>query len=476
MERKLKKSVTIIIATVVFAAIFFLKCGRTEPQNQSASKFIQNKTRESFISPPIHGEDIAYTSYQIKSGKKTVLTHTTGSRIHIPADAFVDENGKPIKGKVTIKYREMHNAWDFFVSGIPMTYAKDSVKYHFESAGMFDIQGIVDGKQVYIAPGKTLKIDLASQNRANRFNNYYLDTISKRWLELGKNIVLISQRKEIECDTTKSSLLKVPVAPLEPFNADSVVKILELRVIDRKDFPELDGFENLKFEVIEDHGQYKSEKEPINCALPKITPSESKPGYYNLSMMMLKKNKSFWINWLVRPAFEGNDYAKAMSIYQDQLRKYKESLKRQEEQRIEMERAKKRENTMAQVYRALEVTKFGIYNCDNPLLIEWPSISPVFITKNGEKIMMQQITVFDKSINGIIRYELSNNNKIQINPKSDQMIIGVANDTVLYGLKADKMQQLNFTTSTCKISMERFNDHSLLEKMARDFFVSNTKQ
>ena len=105
MERKLKKSVTILIATVVFAAIFFIKCGHTEPQNQSASKSIQNKTRESFISPPMHGVDIAYTSYQIKSFKETVLTHNTGSRIHIPADAFVDENGKPIKGKVTIKYR-----------------------------------------------------------------------------------------------------------------------------------------------------------------------------------------------------------------------------------------------------------------------------------------------------------------------------------------------------------------------------------
>ncbi|HRD40305.1 MAG TPA: hypothetical protein PLC65_16880, partial [Bacteroidia bacterium] len=80
----------------------------------------------------------------------------TKSKIKVPQNAFVNKAGPDIIGDVEIQYREMHDQADIIASGIPMTYDSAGTKYHFESAGMFDIKASQNGEQVFLKHGKQI--------------------------------------------------------------------------------------------------------------------------------------------------------------------------------------------------------------------------------------------------------------------------------------------------------------------------------
>lgn len=98
-----------------------------------------------------------------------------GSNFHIPASAFVDEDGNQVRGKITIQYREFHEASEIIASGIPMNYTEYGVEYPFESAGMFELRAKQKGKAVFLAENKRIEVNLASNVVGDDFNFYYLN-------------------------------------------------------------------------------------------------------------------------------------------------------------------------------------------------------------------------------------------------------------------------------------------------------------
>lgn len=464
MESKLKRTLAPLglITIVLLVAISVSTCKPGKPKERTVS-VVKSKKEVPFINSPIREANIPYASYTVNTGKETELTHSSGTKIRIPADAFVDKDGIRIKGEVTILYREMHTPWDILVSGIPMTFVKDSVRYHFESAGMFDIKGMAKDRPVFIAPGKKLHVKMVSNTPANRFQNYYLDTVNKRWIELDKSKV-VTVHPEVKTDLALPAYLNdVPVPPVKPRRADSVVNILNIHIENRKDFPEFDPFEKLKFEVLESHGQFKAGNAPLQCSLPEVVPCDSAPGCYYLRAYV-KGEKQYRINWLIRPAYEGFDYEKAMKIYAEQQKQYREKLRLLEEQKKLAEKEEKRLESISQIYREIEFSKFGIYNCDNPLLIEWKEFQPSFITVNGEKLKINLVMIIDNSINGVIRFDLEPGGKIRLNPDANQKIIGVAEDASLYAANSKE-----FTTENVKLKLERFKDPAELKKFVSGF-------
>ena len=69
------------------------------------------------VAPPIKGVDVPFKDYKVEVAKGAVLETATGSTISIPANAFIDKDGNPIEGEVTIKFREFHDATDIIASG-----------------------------------------------------------------------------------------------------------------------------------------------------------------------------------------------------------------------------------------------------------------------------------------------------------------------------------------------------------------------
>lgn len=87
---------------------------------------------QSFISPPVASADIPNAVYVLNAQSDSTIQYPSGSKIHVPANAFLDKNGKVVTGKVDLRYREFKKASDVFVAGIPMTYDSAGEQFHFE--------------------------------------------------------------------------------------------------------------------------------------------------------------------------------------------------------------------------------------------------------------------------------------------------------------------------------------------------------
>ena len=114
------------------------------------------------VKPPLPFDDVSRTNYEVDNSSSATIKTSSGTAIKIPANAFVDENGNPVEGNVTVSYREFKNPLDFILSGIPMSYNDGEGKNQFISAGMFEINASVDGKKVFLKEGSKVEMDFAS--------------------------------------------------------------------------------------------------------------------------------------------------------------------------------------------------------------------------------------------------------------------------------------------------------------------------
>lgn len=182
--------VAVIGAAIVASSAFNFKAEPPKPTEtltattpvQQAAQPCQNTT---FIKPAFKGFDVDFASYPVTSGKARTIEVKGGTTIEIPACPFLTADGQEVSGTVEIKYREMNDPVDFAVSGIPMTYDSAGQKFVFESAGMFEIQGWKDGKQVVVNPACPITIKQKTVAKHPNFNNYYLDTVARNWQFLG---------------------------------------------------------------------------------------------------------------------------------------------------------------------------------------------------------------------------------------------------------------------------------------------------
>ena len=338
-----------------------------------------------FVSPPSEKLNIAYTNYKVDNAKGAELKHPSSSKIKIPKKAFVDKNGKEIVGEVTISYREFHNKADIIAGGIPMAYDSAGKKYNLESAGMFDILGTQNGEPVFIK--EEVKVEFASANPQDRFNQYYLDTMERNWKylrrddlnndgrttkdELGgenskaKNTKkLETLKREIEVIipkkidsvkvvyTNRASALPKPKEPLKPrkasgkqtFNIDASTS----------DFPELKAFGNFVFELGDENKNYSPEMNEITWHDIKISEGPKKGVNYLLTLRYNQRVEKL----IVYPVMTGNDLAKAQSYYQEKFEVYQASLQKRENTEIAL---RKEMEQKQQAYVAEQAKKKAEY-------------------------------------------------------------------------------------------------------------------
>ena len=123
----------------------------------------------------------APNKFTINSSKSQDLKLPTGSSIRIPANAFVDKNGIPIKGKVTIEWSEYHSITDVISSGIPMEYDSLGKAFNLVTGGMFKINGFQRGEEVFISKNKQLEVEIASTDQRRGMNFYSFDEVTQQW-------------------------------------------------------------------------------------------------------------------------------------------------------------------------------------------------------------------------------------------------------------------------------------------------------
>jgi len=278
------------------------------------------------VTPPLAGVNVPFSKYKINSKRGGVFTYPSGTKVKFQAGSFVDANGNVVNGNVEVRYREMHDAVDFFLSGIPMQYDSAGQTWQLESAGMLEVEAFVDGKVVYLDKNKPMEVEFASAYEGTNYNLYKFDTVQGNWVNRGKDEVGMMPAAKVKPDSARRKPPMVnpqdiagitkPIEPTRPLKADPKNNRF---VVDfnKEEFPEMANFTNVIFEVDEskekfDRGNYNITWESVMLSRGEET------GKYNLSLKKGLKQ----VKLDVYPVLDGEDYKKAMADYQVKYDKY----------------------------------------------------------------------------------------------------------------------------------------------------------
>ncbi|MDO8998594.1 MAG: OmpH family outer membrane protein [Bacteroidota bacterium] len=372
-----------VICTISYLTLFNNETKQNTKHEEITTQTLAQKKSpptKKFINEPSQKLKVNYTSYKINNAKGGEIKHPSNSKIKVPKNTFVDKAGKDVIGDVIIEYREFHDAADIIASGIPMAYDSAGTKYNLESAGMFDIKGSQNGEPVFIKPNKKVEVELVSTSQENRFNQYYLDTISKNWEYLKKDDKLSSintennNSKKVNNNEINSKLqaLKNQIDVVIPKKIDSV-KIVYTKKVEAlpkakepkklnkptpgrptfflegsyKEFPELSAFDNVIFEVGPENKNYSKELHEITWSDVKVSEGPVKGKNYLLTLSYRNKVEKL----IVYPTLNGADFEKAEKKYQKKFTEYEALVEKRkdDEKRLMAEMAAKQQVYLAEL-------------------------------------------------------------------------------------------------------------------------------
>ncbi len=311
--------------------------------------------------------EVQYLKVKNNADKKIELK--SGSMLSFPKNCFVDKNGKPIKGEVDIAFEEFLTPGSIIASQIDMTYNQDGEKINFESAGMFRILAFKDNNPVFIAPEKTIKIGLPTNDESSGFNTYYSPSNGGDWNYLEdskceKKPNDISNNTSISLDNNSSK----HVEPIAPSAYKNNGKYFDLQLYTN---------DKLLGVVWEYAGDKKEEDPAINpeWQSEEWTSASIKPlegatnGVYEISL--IGKTKS--ISTIARPVYKGKVLDAANQEFNEDLKVFNQMI----EQQKNFEKQQKAENAMM---RFVEVNRLGLYNYDRQL--KYPNMVELYADFN----------------------------------------------------------------------------------------------
>ncbi len=361
---------------VIFLSLHFLQL------NDYENRQAEWVGSQPFINPPLEQIKPQFTANPVSSQQGGVIEYPSGSKITVPAAAFVAENGGAVEGEVTIHYREMHDFVDFFMSGIPMTYDSAGVQYTLESAGMIEIFAEQGGKRVNMAPGKSLDVELVSKVNTSPsmtvppgYNIYKLNEIDRRWeyreidrmtvieenespagstpedvnatpeqREFNKKMREITLRQETELANIEASRPK-PALPLKPEKKNNSQYVFDLDFSDLKVEGDAQagqaGIVQTQNELAELYKQYERILWQLS---PKtaISPEQLEREFGSVSgisiqqlnerdfEITLQKKQGEAVKIIANPVLSGKDYEKAQLDFNSRYAAYQKQVEERE--------------------------------------------------------------------------------------------------------------------------------------------------
>ena len=372
-----------------------------------------------FIDPPFNGISETVSSYTVDAVKGDTLKFGDGSSIVVPPSAFVDETDNPVKGKVKLNYREFHSAAQVISSGIPMTYDTAGESLAFETAGMFEISATHKKEQVRLAKGKSIQVNMISYQSARDYNFYYLDTVKKQWVYKGitspkENQIARNILDELPPDT---ALLIKPVMPVKAKKEDILLDF-DIRY---SAHPELIRYNGLIWIFAGGENDGNPQK---NTYIYKTTWDDMTLTRYNSDTnlyFLTLSNASRTFRTIVKPALAGKSFDKAISRYNEEMKKYYAYL--------ESQKAAARMAKLANsVTRSFDISGFGIYNWDRIYKRPYIQVRVHFDIK-GKGDPTTYSYYYISSNGGVtVRFNYYDNTQITINPGEKNTILAIMPD------------------------------------------------
>jgi len=323
---------------LVAVPLLIFSCGSPKNSDETTA----NVPGQTSSIQPIKGLELPVKTFTVSATEASTIELPNGGNIVIPANAFVDESGKPVSGKVDISWQEFHSLSDIALSGIPMQYDSAGVSSDLISGGMFTIDGSQKNKPVNIAPDKKVEVNLATRNPQPDMNFYALDEKSGKWA--------------YKSSATAQPEPGAPVAQETPKTTPHQFMTLDVNAkINKQTFPELNPDDILGWEVNADDLS-KEDQKKIKSATCTAEIAAKKGKQYTLHI----KNKYIEKDISGRPITFDNPPSKS------------DARKTMDEQVLEMKDylalAEKGE-----LIRSISIPNFGTYNWD--CMYKEPSIS-----------------------------------------------------------------------------------------------------
>ncbi len=200
---KKTRETSLLFGTVIILTIAMAGCNKGEIEKQN------------FINPPFKDLNPEFLEFTIDNQRPDTLRLKSGTRIIIPDNAFTDSSGQAVIGKVTVKYREFHDAIDILKAGIPMLFNTRGENKYLQTAGMFEIDATKNGKPLQIGESKSIKIQMGSRTAGIEYNFFGFNENTGMWEFMGyphsqDNPEYTGTKKRIE---QLEATQKIPLAP-----------------------------------------------------------------------------------------------------------------------------------------------------------------------------------------------------------------------------------------------------------------------
>ena len=424
-----------------------------------------------FVNAPLENLDIPDTTYRIDAANGVVLQYNTGSVIRVPEGAFLDSVGNVVKGNVEIHYREFHDPAEIFLAGIPMTYDSAGQKFHFESAGMLEITAWQNGKMLKANPSSPIKVDMASDNDAGKFNVYYLDTVKKNWNFIAKDKALIVG---FVPDSMKTDTLPVIFSanskPIAPRKADKAKNSFVINY-EPAEFPELNSYKGVRFEVDEVKTPYNKEDKKVKWEDVQILRNKDGATY---TVTFTKDDLSR--TYITYAVVDEKNYAEAKKLYDQRYAAYQNDLKkkqdavRSEENKFESRLmtadahrifvndtvmawslAKARQSNLNgdkedMVMREFQIQNFGIWNSDCPASLPQGEQQYVklFDSRTNKPMTVAHLYLVEKGRNAIYTFYESDLVRFQFNADAENLVWAVSPDGKLAKASGDDLKGMKY--------------------------------
>jgi hypothetical protein len=409
-----------------------------------------------FVNPPLakvktQGKKI---SVDVALGASVELNE--GTRLVIPRTAFQNDRGQLIQaGEVDVFYREMHDAVDFFLAGVPMTYDSAGMRHYLQSAGMIEIIAIQNGHPVGMAPGKKIRIELQSNvvpqadGSWPTFKVYHLDTLERNWVFRGSSSMVFDEAAQVEpimnaeqeYEAKKSAILAADPAPLPPAkpvkpDGKAISFNMDLR---SGEIPVEPGSE----EAVASLQKGSIWQVLPNCPSfdPALLNLEWKSaGLKRLSeveyeLTLIDDNQQ--LRLLVQPVIIGKEFENAVKRYEEVLARHQLELseweKRSRKNLKALEEAYKIEtdnqegkstfSNSRKVRHIFDINAFGIWNCDRPAPLASSSFRIRTIEdQNGNKYPNQTAYLTDKSGGSVYQLHTGRGSTVYFDTKKEYLL------------------------------------------------------
>ena len=272
------------------------------------------------IAPAFKSIDVKTQTITVKGTNEQTLQLPSGSSIDIPGSAFVDANGTPVKGDVEISFREFHNPAEIIASGIPMkVYSENGTEEWMQTAGMYEINGFQNGQPVFVAPGKSLNVNLVSEVDG-KYDFWRFDQGAGNWDNLGVSTPQPNPNTTMP-ENAPVNVGPPPAAPIA-FNENTPPIDLDVNL---KNFPELADKQGIVWQFA---GKDASQDPANNSEIFQKNWDEIdlKANADGQTYTLTLENDDEKMTLPVVPTLRGKDLEQALADYQRRLESYKMKL------------------------------------------------------------------------------------------------------------------------------------------------------